>query len=318
MVDWSSTSPGALLAAHVGRSGNTGRSYRTDMACFADWLHVRDREEATLRFVSMERGAARRTLDEYVAWLRSHYALNTLRRRVQCLRGLLRLAHEYGVIPWAILKFPLPAPEPVRNVRGPDRSEVLAMLDACRQRGDAKGIRDEALFRLLAFCALRANEALSLDLCHVDVDARQLELLSKGLWGTARNRFVIDLDTARAIACWIEVRGDQDGPLFTTLGRGRDASARLTYRGLYDVVHQVGRGVDADCHPHGLRHFAATECLRLSNGNLVLAMALTRHKDPRTLMVYNDTALTRAREAMEIIASGVPVYRRDALPVDNI
>jgi integrase/recombinase XerC len=318
MVDWSGTSPAKLLAAHVGKQRNTSRSYRGDMACFADWLRVQDSQRATERLVSMERGEARRTLDEYVTWLRSRYALNTVRRRVQCLLGLLRVANDYDVIPWAIRKFALPAPEPVRNVRGPERSEVEAMLEACRRRGDPKGLRDEALFRLLAFSALRAEEALSLDLCHVDVDAREIELLSKGLWGTARTRFVIGLDTARAIASWIEVRGDDDGPLFRTLGRGVDAAGRLTYRGLYHVVHRAGQALDVDCHPHALRHFAATECLRLSNGNVVLAMALTRHRDPRTLMVYNDERLTRAREAMEILASGIPVYRHGRPGVDNL
>lgn len=317
MADWTNTSPADLLRAHLARTPNTARAYNADMATFTRYLTLDIPAEAVDYLVGLTRGAAKRVLDGYVTWLRSRYSLNSARRKIQSLVGLLRLAHEYEIIPWAIFRMPMPAAASIRDTRGPSREDMLAMVEVSEQRGDAKGVRDAALIRMMGVCALRSNEVRSLDVKHVDIDAREVEILGKGLWGTARNRCPIDIRTADAVSRWItDFRGDEDGPLFTTCCYSKArAGKRLTPRGLYDVVHVLGNKVGIDCHPHGLRHTAATEFLRLSGGNISWAMALTRHRDPRTLMIYNDERMIRAREAMEIVAQGIPVHRYD--PPEN-
>lgn len=318
-ADWSATTPEELVRSHVGRGPHTGRAYGEDLRTFARFAGHRDPVEAVRQIVERPRGAAQRTLHDYLNWLRGRYALNTARRKVSSLRGLLRLAHEFGVIHWAIVAMPLPTPEPIRDTRGPGRRELQTMLAHCEGRGDAKGARDTAILRLMGVCGYRCNEVLTLDLRHIDLDAREVEILGKGNWGTSRRRWPVDLLTARAIGRWLEFRGVDEGPLLTTLQRNRARDGeRLTYWGVYQAVTDLGRRTGiGHCHPHALRHTAATEFLRLTNGNIAWAMALTRHRDPKTVMVYNDERLRRAREAMEIVARGVPVYRYEPDAQDN-
>ena len=318
-ADWSGTTPAQLLEAHLGRARNTARAYQGDVMSFAEFLQKRSGVGAVRALVELPRGAARRTLDNYVGWLRERYSLNTARRRLGCIRGLLRLAHEYGVIPWAVLAMPLPAPEPIRDTSGPNRREMEAMLGRCQERHDAKGARDGAMVRLMGVCGYRCNEVLGLDLKHLHLDSREIDILGKGNWGTGRRRGPVDVRTANAVGKWLEHRRLDDGPVFTTLARGRPQSLdRLSYCGMYEAICDLGRRVGIrHCHPHALRHTAATEFLRLTNGNVAWAMALTRHSDPKTVMIYNDQRLRRAREAMEIVAEGTPIYRYEPDDRDN-
>lgn len=325
-TDWADTSPSELLEAHLARNPNTARCYAGDMQTFGDFLSTGETVGAAkaggvvgvakatnaikaIKFIcDLNRGAAERTVHNYLAYLRGRYeALNTIRRKVQSLMGLLKLAHKFGVVEWAIEPMKLPAPAPIRDTRGPGRAVVAEMIELCGERDDAKGARDAAMLRLMAFSALRCNETLTLDLKHVDIDAGMIEILAKGLWG--RTTHPITLATAEAIGLWLEFRGVDDGPLFTTLARGvKDKRKRLTYWGAYDAVRRLAAKTGNKCSPHKLRHFAATEHLRLTNGDVPWAMALTRHKDPRTLMIYNDSRMTKAREAMELVEAGVPYF----------
>jgi integrase/recombinase XerC len=320
-ADWSATSPQELVDSHLARPSNTRRAYREDLICFAEYMQVGDPVDAVEHLVSMPAGAARRQLDNYLAWLRERYSLNTARRRLSSVRGLLTRAHEYEVIPWAVRRMPLPTPEPVRDTRGPHWKQVDRMLEHCRYRGDAKGARDTAMLRLMGMCGYRANEILTLDVGHVDLEEETIQIVAKGRWGTDRKRWPVDHRTAHAIGYWLEHRGLEDGPLFTTLERRRyDSGERLTYHGLYSVVADLGAKLDIPrCHPHALRHSAATTHMALSNGNVALCMCLTRHTNPKTVMIYNDSAgFRRAREAMEIVAGRRPVYRYDPDGSDNL
>lgn len=310
-ANWKDITPARLLAAHLSRPGNTARCYRGDMDTLAEFLNVQTEEKAVEMFLSMPRGSAKLAVGDYVTWLRERYpALSTIRRKAQSLMGLLRLAHECDVIPWMLNPLRLPAPSPIRNTRGPDRDAVEDMISACDGRSDPKGARDSAIISLMAFAALRCNETLSLDLKHVDIDAREVEIMAKGLWGTVKHP--VPLKTIKAIERWLTFRGFDDGPLFTT-----PASSRLTYWGCYYAITAIGHDVGIKTSPHKLRHFAATEHLRLSRGNVAWAMALTRHRDPQTLMIYNDERMTRAREAGELVAAGVPCYRLGTATTDN-
>jgi len=306
-ADWSQTTPAELMEAHLARPANTARCYDADLATFAGFMGAARRVDAVTRLVEMGRGAAERKMDMYVQWLRDQYpALNTVRRKVQSIMGLLARAHKYNVIPW-MFHIPMPAPPPIRDIRGPSRDALDRMLRACTVRRDAKGARDAALVELMAFSALRVNEALTLDVGHVDLPAREIDILAKGKWG--RLRHPIPMRTAEAIVAWLDYRGDDEGPLFTTCNRSATGEERLSYWGAYSIVRSLGERAGTRCSPHRLRHFAATEHLRLTNGNIPWAMALTRHSDPRTLMIYNDERLTRAREAAEIVAAGIPHFR---------
>jgi len=317
LADWSHTTPGELTAAHCARPNkNTNRAYRNDLSAFTRWAAMANHVDAVRYLCELSRGAARRTIDQYIAYMhRQTRSLYTIRRRVGSLLGLLRLAHDYDVVPWSI-RVRLPTPEPIRNTRGPGRPIVLKMLQHSRQRQDAKGIRDTAILCLLYYSALRSQELLSLDVGHVDQDLGEIAIIGKGTW--TRTRLPIPRCTSLALGRWIEIRGSDDGPLFTSLHHARVGRRdRLTYNGLYSTIRSLGRRAGRPCSPHGIRHSAATDMERLTNGNVLWGMALTRHKDPRTLLIYNDQRLSRARQASEILVAGHPLYAAGARNMDT-
>jgi integrase/recombinase XerC len=311
-ANWSTTYPAELIQSHLARPCQTARCYRGDLAAFTHFLSAGSEEQAVRMLLDRGRGAAERIIDNYKAYLREKFpALNTGRRMAHSIMSLIRKAHKYRVIDWQPDAIKMPAAPPIRDTRGPARDVVYEMLAYCDGRADAKGCRDSVLIRLLAVSALRSQEALTLDLTHIDIQSKEVEILAKGLWGRSdRVRHPITLETANAVARWLEFRGTGDGPLLTNCQRGRHEATRLTYRGAYETVRYVaGRAGGCACSPHKLRHFATTEVLRQRHGDITWAMALTRHRDPRTLMIYNDERMIRAREAMELIDAGMPFFR---------
>lgn len=314
-ADWSGTSPRELVRAFLMcDSIHTARAYGADLTSLGHFLRsigepVNRHADTAECICEMPRGAARRTADEYKSWLKSQgKSVNTIRRKIGSMLGLLRKAHEYDVIDWAI-KVRLPSPQPVRGTTGPSRRQVDDMFDVCKRRGDEKGIRDAAMLSLLFYSALRSNEVITLDVANVALDLKEIEILGKGLW--ERTRLPVAKVTVRAIRRWLDVRGDESGPLFTSQARWADGDERLSYAGLYATVMDIGRRADIErVTPHGLRHAAATELDRLTDGNIHFGMALTRHKKPETLLIYQDKQQNLTRDATELLAAGFPVFRR--------
>ena len=310
---WTDTSPAELISAHLTRPPSTARVYRADLRTFREFLGAADDAAAVRFFFDLSRGAAQRMLDRYTAHLRtlSGYAPLTIRRKIGSILGLARLAHRYDVTAWTLFARGLPAAIPSRDVRGPSRQDFLDMVHHAHDRGDEKGLRDVAILSCLFYCALRCAELLSLDVKHVDLDAGdagEMRILAKGLRG-ARWPVPIIPEVGRALRHWTHARGDAGGPLCVSLNRAERSVAeprRLSYSGLYSVVRETARqaGVKKPVHPHALRHAAATELCRITNGNVAFGMALTRHRDPKTYMIYRDAARSDARQAMAILAAG--------------
>ena len=128
---------------------------------------------------------------------------------------------------------------------------------------------------------------LSIDVGGVSLDDYAIQVKPKGQWDKVQIH--VPLVTTHALARWLEVRGGEAGPLFISLQPGQQAKARrLSYPGLYRVVVQAGRQAGLRVWPHALRHSAATITEALT-GSVGMAMALTRHKDPRSFWAYRDT-----------------------------
>lgn len=317
LADWSAVNPTDLLEGFYGTlAPNSARAYASDLRAFATFLHVDGPRAAAQHFLNLPRGTARLTLDRWAGYgRREGWSLNTVRRRVQSILALARRAQDYDVIPWSIRK-PMPTPRPARDTRGPGRPAIEQMIATSRQRGDAKGYRDEAMLDLLFYSALRAGEILTLDVKHVDTLRREVRILPKGQW--QRLSMPIPTATTEAIDRLIEARGGEDGPLLTSMDRSTAAQGeRLSYAGLHKTIATLGESVGVRCTPHGLRHTASTELARLTNGNLNLGLALTRHADPKTLLMYNDVSRNRSRDAVEILAANYPIRHGDNVGIDN-
>ena len=71
------------------------------------------------------------------------------------------------------------------------------------------------------------------------------------------------------------------------------------------VVAKLARaaGATSKVRPHGLRHTAITEALKATGGDLTKTRDFSRHKDIRTVGIYNDN---RENHGLEV-ATGVVV-----------
>ena len=77
------------------------------------------------------------------------------------------------------------------------------------------------------------------------------------------------------------------GAMFVGLA-GRVRGQRLTGRGLYHVVAELGAAVGLKTRPHGLRHASITAALDANNGDVRAVQLHARHADPQTTMRYDD------------------------------
>lgn len=283
-----------------GRNANTMRAYRRDLENFALFLKLPTADAAAQRLLLCAPGDANALVLSYRgAMLEKKLSPATINRRLAAIRALTKLARMLGMISWAVEVESLRS-NPYRDTRGPGGAAVSAMLASAITRGDAKGLRDAAIVRLLHDCGLRRGEVVELDRDHYSA-ARGLSLLGKG----RREREWITLPpaTRAALEAWLAVRGAAAGPIFMALDENHRGH-RLTGGAVHMIVKQLGADVGVKARPHGLRHTAITSVLDKTNGNMRIAQRFSRHRDMQTLMLYDDARRDDAGAAAELIALG--------------
>ena len=201
-----------------------------------------------------------------------------------------------GMISWSIEVESLPA-NAYRDTRGPGELAIQRMLEQLRET--PKGVRDAAIVRLLHDMALRRGEVCSLDRAHFDPDRHALFVLGKKR--LERVWLTMPPATQRALEAWIEVRGDEPGPMFTALDNV-NLGHRLTGEGVRVTIRKLGMSVGVVTRPHGLRHTAITGALDKSDGNMRKAQQFSRHKDVRTLGKYDDNRRDFGGEMAALVA----------------
>lgn len=282
-----------------GRNPNTLDAYRKDLAIFSLWLKADGIEDAARRLLTSKAGDANALVLRYRgAMIDRKLSPATINRRMASLRALVKLARMLGMVTWAIEVEGIDA-EAYRDVRGPGSVAVAKMLAHVGERNDAKGARDVALLRLLHDRVLRRGEICSLDVAHYHTD-HGLALLGKG----RRQRKWTSLpDAARAaLDRWLAVRGPEPGPLFIALDKG-NRGHRLTGSAIYAIVRQAGEAVGAKARPHSLRHTGITTALERTNGDVRKVQRFSRHRDVRTLLLYDDARTDDAKAIAELVSS---------------
>lgn len=313
--NWTHTTPEELADSFL-RSGakNTQAAYRADLGQFREFIGCKTIAKAVKVFCDMTPGAAMRIAEDYKQWLRNQgHSANTVRRRIGSLLGLAAKAKNFDILQWTI-RVSLPPAITVRDTRGPSRKAVEAMINHSRNREDAKGMRDAAIVSLMFYNAMRSAEVLSIDLKHYNADEARVSVQAKARWD--RETVNIARSARDAIDDWLAHRGGDPGPMFITLSpSAKGTRARLTYCGLYAIITTLGGKIGIRCRPHGLRHTAITEALRLTNGDIIRTMELSRHRNPQTVMAYADAWREKGRDVAELLQAGYPMNRKK--PFDN-
>jgi integrase/recombinase XerC len=291
-----------LVAAFLsGRNPKTLAAYRTDLRCFQRFVGVSTIEAAARLLLSRGHGEANTTALEYRTSLVDRgLAPATINRRLAALRSMVALARTLGLVPWA-LEVKNVRSEPYRDTRGPGSKGVRRLLDEIgKRRNEPKGVRDHAIVRLLFDLALRRGEVAGLNIEDLDLEAGTVAVLGKGR--SQRTKLTLPEPTRLALSRWLEVRGNEPGPLFTNFDRAGKGQ-RLLGTSIYRIVRDIGRLAGVEVRPHGLRHAAITLALDLSGGDVRAVQRFSRHRDLRVLNRYDDTRADLGGKMARLVAS---------------
>lgn len=204
----------------------------------------------------------------------------SIQRQLSSIRGfykhLIRLG-EAALNPADSVKAPkgdkkLPATLDIEQV------EQLASLPG----GDVITLRDRAIIELFYSSGLRLAELVSVDVNDISSD-NLLQVVGKG----SKDRVLpVGAEAVKAVAQWEKVRGEwargDENALFVSQ-RGTRLSTRSVQSRLAYWAKVLG--LNANVHPHLLRHSFATHMLQ-SSGDLRAVQELLGHADIGTTQIY--------------------------------
>lgn len=293
----------SLIEAFLaGRNPRTLRAYQADLSVFTKFLGASTFEQAASLLLQKEHGSANALILNYRNFLiEKKFAAATINRRLAAIRSLVKLARMIGLVPWTLEIDGVPH-ENYRDTQGPGTKGVRFMLDKLESTPDHKTVRNRAILRLLFDVALRRAEVAALDIKDVDLSTRKIRVLGKGR--SAQETLTLPQKTTAALEAWVKVRGAEDGPLFINYDRAHKGN-RLTGTSIYRIIRDLGKQAGLAVRPHGLRHAGITAALDATGGDVRRVQRFSRHRDVRTLTIYDDRRKDDAGEIACLISETI-------------
>ena len=290
-----------------GRNEQTRRGYLSDLGQFASWANAPSSHAVVDSLLRLKPGDANRVVLSYrAAMVTAGLSSATINRRLAALRSMVKVGRTIGMIAWS-LDVENVRTEPRGDMRGPGLADLQLMSRAAAAMGDRKPARrDRAILAMLFDLGLRRAELCGLDLADVEYSPVRLPaavwILGKG--HREKQRLTLPEATGKALAAWIEKRGEEPGPLFQRCdGHQVDPSVRLTGEAIRQLVARLGRaaGASRTVRPHGLRHAAATTALD-SGKDVRDVRKFTRHATLDMVLKYDDQRRDTAGEIAGLLA----------------
>lgn len=282
-------------------SARTRLAYEADLRSFSGFLNVDDSPSAIIALVQGGQADANLLALKYrTSLVESQLAPATVNRRLAALRSAVGLLRTAGVVQWELEVKSVKAVK-YRDTRGPSVAVVKALLQAAGSCGK-RGLRDRALILLLFGMALRRGEVVSLDIDHLDLEGKRLFVMGKARGGE-REPVTVPGSTLRALKSYLNARDNpKSGPLFLSLDRACEDKGRLTGEGVRHILLSLaGKAGLEPIRPHGLRHAAITSALDAGR-DLREVLRFSRHKDPRTILQYDDSRRDHAGEVSAVVS----------------
>lgn len=306
--------PDALVDAFLeGRAATTFRAYDGDLRHFAAFLGVADSRAALAALVQLGAGGANRA----VLMFRNHMAERrlsaaTIKRRLAAIRSAVKVARLIGLVEWSI-DVGGPKVEDYRDTRGPGVAgwrAIQVTAEAHAELGRPQALRDLAIVELLRGLGLRRGELAALDVEHLELGEDPPGVWVRGKGRQDRERLTLPPGVLAALVRWLEIRGPDPGPVFIRLDKASDPGRmeRLSDRSIGDLVPALAHraGLRRRVRPHGLRHEAITTLLDLTGGDVRAVQRFSRHRDLRTLLLYDDRRRDGAGDLARLLERGTP------------
>ncbi|GAB1544594.1 site-specific tyrosine recombinase XerD [Scytonema sp. NUACC21] len=286
------------------RNPNTRRAYEKDIRdFFSKMTGLYPTQDSVLEFLHLEREQAVMVVLKYKALLiQGGVREATVNRRLAAIKSLAKMGRKLGVCNYSLEDVEGEKVRAYRDTRGVD-TKAIAKVIGQFDRETLIGKRNFAIFMVLWGLALRRNEVCQLNVGDFDFYGRKLRVMGKGR-GTNEEYIDISKDVASAVADWLVARGDVNSlsPLFTALDF-HNSGHRLTGDAIYKIVAASFKaaGIKKPMSPHRIRHSAITAALDATDGNIRKVQKLSRHADPRTLIIYDDNRNKDALEMSELL-----------------
>jgi integrase len=245
--------------------------------------------------------------------LAERYKPATVNKALSALRGVLREAWRLGLTTSEDYRraadLEAVKGESLPPGRALNAGELKALLGACSADETAAGARDACMIALLYGGGLRRSEAVALDVSDYDLTSGMLVVRhGKG----NRDRVVYATNgAADALADWLVVRGEMDGPLFLPVNKGGLIGGhRLTGQAvLYILRRRAVQGAVTRLTPHDLRRTFVSDLLD-AGADIVTVQHLAGHAQVTTTARYDRRGEVAKRKAASMLH--VPYERRAA------
>jgi integrase/recombinase XerC len=283
------------------RSPNTKAAYQKDINDFFKQMTGNlATPDSVLEFLHLTESQAVKVVLKYKAKLFQRGLKEaTVNRRLAAIKSLVAMGKKLGVCSYSLTDIIKgEKSQKYRDTSGVSRDTFKLILQQC-DLTTLKGKRDYALLRLLWDNALRRNEIAQANIEDFNPENRTLKIRGKGK-GTEVQSIDLAQVTVNAIATWLVGRGNSelDAPLFIALDYANHGH-RLTGEAIRYTVDRLSQkaGISKKMSPHRVRHSSITAALDATDGNIRKVQKLSRHSDPRTLMIYDDN---RQKDQQEI------------------
>lgn len=169
------------------------------------------------------------------------------------------------------------------------------------ERVSLEGLRDYAIFNLMARTGLRDIEVVRAQVKDIRQESGQAVLWIQGKGRDSKDDFVLLTEEAlKPIRQYLHSRTAQDEePLFCSHS-DRNTGKALTTRSISRIIKTALRHIGLDdkrLTAHSLRHTAITLSIK-GGASLQQAQAMARHSDPKTTLIYFHN-IDRVKEGAE-------------------
>lgn len=310
-IDLTVPGAGRLVEAFLtGRTEATRKAYAGDLMAFGRFCG-RGPVEAIDGLIQLDGGPANELVMRWRnAMVDRGLSPATIARRLAAVRSIVRDGRTLGYCTFSI-EIRDPEVQKYRDTRGPGLEGWRAMRTTAEALAERKpegtshphqAARDLALVRLIRGLALRRSSAVRIDLADLELSAEK-----STVWVYVKGKRdkvlrTIPPGVVGDLRRWLDLRGEEPGPLFIRLDRAAGEWSRISGTTVYNVVRRLGRraGLKRDVRPHGLRHEAITAAAR-KGYRMDEVQEFAGHSDPRTTSLY----IERERDAAGKVAGGI-------------
>lgn len=243
---------------------------------------------------------------EHTQYLRTllaeKYAPSTANRHLSALRGVLKEAWRLEQMTAEDYHRAIDV-KPVRGSRLPAGralgvGEIRALFGVCDD--DTIGLRNAALIAILYGAGLRRAEAVALDLADFDAD-EDLVRIRHGKGNKSRLSYLAT-GGVEVIQRWLELRGDEPGPLLRPITRGgRVLDRRMSAQTVLDALRSLAKKAGVSSFsPHDLRRSWASDLLD-AGADVAVVQRLAGHASPETTTRYDRRPEAAKRKASRLL-----------------